>query len=81
VPEGSMWPIGYAAAYDDWSRDPAQVVMYPIGIHFVVRYTRELLLWVRLLDLKASRGRALRLYEARAYERGWKEGWFVGSQE
>jgi len=42
---GERIPKFYAVAYRDWERD--FTVIYPIGIHWLVRWWRDLLFWSR----------------------------------
>jgi hypothetical protein len=44
IKEGGVIPFGYAIAYQDFYRDVK--VAYPIPIHFIVRWLRDLRFWL-----------------------------------
>lgn len=75
IEEGGMLPRGYATAYDQWQYSPVRHVTYPVGVHFLVRWARELYWWVVRFDLQEARIRALRHRELAAFDRGYAQGW------
>ena len=53
--EGETLPWGYAIAYRDFCID--RQVSYPIGIHFIVRWSRDLLFWISYVGYPGYRQR------------------------
>lgn len=62
--EGQYIPMGYGIAYRDFSRDVN--IAYPLGLHFLVRWARDVHFWLMSVERPGYRERI----ELAAYQRG-----------
>lgn len=85
VPWGEFIPRGYAPSYRAIDRDC--VVCYPWGLHWLVRWARDLKFWIMRAGYPGYRDRVefaieararkaadgyLEVYRARGYRAGWE---------
>lgn len=84
VPWGELIPRGYAPSYRAPDRDC--VVCYPWGLHWLVRWARDLKFWIMYVGYPGFRDRTEFAIEARARKaadgwletmraRGYRAGW------
>lgn len=70
IGEAEMIPRWYGIAYRDFDRDTK--VAYPIIIHWIVRYGRDLLYWIRWVGYPSFRQEVEHKYFRLGLEAGWK---------
>ena len=74
VDEGLPLPRGYAVAYRDFLVNSK--VCYPLGIHLIVRWARDLIFWLGRVGYPGYRQR-----HEQALRKLWEEKWILESQD
>jgi len=85
IEEGQRIPFGWAVSHRDFLRQTT--VCYPIGIHFIVRWSRNIFFWLMQVGYPSwNQGREHKLYVAgmlgeRKYHKGLEKQAYIAGQE